>query len=76
MSRPTNLVLVPPSPGLPDRPGRIVCEACSAHFGCQIVPKVTIRPQTAIRLASGAIVIEAPDVICSSCLGRGLETVL
>lgn len=37
---------------------------------------VTIRPQPALRMASGTIVIENPVVICATCADRGVETIL
>jgi hypothetical protein len=72
-----NVVLAYPQPGSHDHhPAGVTCASCTAHYGFTFRPTVTIRPQRAMRLPSGAILIENPTVLCAQCQARGIETVL
>jgi len=60
----------------PARPVRLRCPACSDRLGVDHRPRVTIRPQHALVLASGTVILENPTIVCATCAGRGVETVL
>lgn len=70
------LVLAHPQPGTIARAGGVECPRCSEFFGFLFRPTVSIKPQRALRLSTGTIVIENPTVVCAICADRGVETIL
>ena len=65
-----------PLPAQPPRPSLLVCPRCTKLLGVVHHPRVTIKPQVALVLGSGAVLIENPVIVCATCASRGEETVL
>ena len=70
----TPIVALPPADQV--RPRRLSCPACTELLKVEHRPRVQIKPSFPVVLASGAIIIENPVILCATCLTRGVETIL